>query len=93
MHCRNAAYLYLYLQHLDDLNKLRKPTLFFQANQDVTICLDEIQLVPELFSVLRSEIDRNRRPGRFILLGSASLDLIQKTSESLAGMGRLKVEL
>ena len=47
------AYLYLDLQNLDDLNKLREPTLFFQANQDVTICLDEIQLVPELFSVLR----------------------------------------
>ncbi len=79
------AWLYLDLQNLDDLNKLREPMLFFQANQDVTICLDEIQLVPELFSVLRSEIDRNRRPGRFILLGSASQDLIQKTSESLAG--------
>lgn len=79
------AYLYLDLQNLDDLNKLREPTLFFQANQNATICLDEIQLVPELFSVLRSEIDRNRRPGRFILLGSASQDLIQKTSESLAG--------
>ncbi|HCC52515.1 MAG TPA: ATPase, partial [Porphyromonadaceae bacterium] len=44
------AYLYLDLQNLDDLNKLREPMLFFQANQDVTICLDEIQLVPELFS-------------------------------------------
>lgn len=79
------SYLYLDLQNLDDLNKLREPNLFFQANQDKTICLDEIQLVPELFSVLRSEIDRNRRAGRFILLGSASQDLIQKTSESLAG--------
>jgi predicted AAA+ superfamily ATPase len=81
----SATCLYLDLQSLDDLNKLREPTLFFQANQDATICLDEIQLVPELFSVLRSEVDRNRRPGRFILLGSASQDLIQKTSESLAG--------
>ena len=78
-------YLYLDLQNMDDLNKLKEPTLFFRANQDVTICLDEIQLVPELFSILRSEIDRNRRPGRFILLGSASQELIQKTSESLAG--------
>jgi len=79
------GFLYLDLQNLDDLNKLGEPMLFFKANPDVTICLDEIQLVPELFSVLRSEIDRNRRPGRFILLGSASQDLIQKTSESLAG--------
>ena len=79
------AYLYLDLQSLDDLNKLNEPGLFFRANEHLTICLDEIQLVPELFSVLRSEIDRNRRPGRFILLGSASRDLTQKTSESLAG--------
>lgn len=79
------TFLYIDLQNLDDQNKLKEPRLFFQANQDVTICLDEIQLVPELFSILRSEIDRNRRPGRFILLGSASRDLIQRTSESLAG--------
>ena len=78
-------HLYLDLQNLDDLNKLREPTLFFQANRDMTICLDEIQLLPELFSILRSEIDSYRRPGRFILLGSASQELIQKTSESLAG--------
>lgn len=79
------AFIYLDLQNVADQNKLKEPGLFFQANQDVTVCLDEIQLVPELFSILRSEIDRNRRPGRFILLGSASRDLIQKTSESLAG--------
>ncbi len=81
----SKAYLHLDLQSIDDLNKLREPMLFFQANQDVTICLDEIQLLPELFSVLRSVIDDNRRPGRFILLGSASQSLIQKTSETLAG--------
>jgi len=80
-----SSFVYLDLQHLGDLNKLNEPTLFFQNNSDSTICLDEIQLVPELFSVLRSEIDRDRRNGRFILLGSASRDLIQKTSESLAG--------
>lgn len=81
----SEAYLYLDLQNLDDLNKLMEPMMFFQANQDITICLDGIQLKPNLFSVLRSEIDRNRRPGKFILLGSASQELIQKTSESLAG--------
>ncbi len=82
---QSEAYLYLDLQNMDDLNKLREPMLFFNANQDVTICIDEIQLLPELFSVLRSAIDNNRRAGRFILLGSASQNLIQKTSESLAG--------
>jgi predicted AAA+ superfamily ATPase len=79
------SFLYLDLQNINDLNKLSEPSLFFEANKEATICLDEIQLLPELFSVLRSEIDRNRFNGRFILLGSASRDLIQKTSESLAG--------
>jgi predicted AAA+ superfamily ATPase len=79
------SFLYLDLQDINDLNKLSEPTLFFEANKEATICLDEIQLLPQLFSVLRSEIDRNRVNGRFILLGSASRDLVQKTSESLAG--------
>lgn len=78
-------FLYLDLQSVEDRNKLSEPRLFFEANRDAVICLDEIQLIPELFTILRSEIDRDRRPGRFILLGSASRDLIQKTSESLAG--------
>jgi len=79
------SFLYLDLQDINDLNKLTEPALFFEANKEATFCLDEIQLLPNLFSVLRSEIDRNRINGRFILLGSASRDLIQKTSESLAG--------
>lgn len=80
-----SNFMYLDLQNRQDLTKLNEPELFFQSNQDKTICLDEIQMVPELFSILRSEIDSNRRSGRFILLGSASRDLIQKSSESLAG--------
>ncbi|GAB6394440.1 MAG: ATP-binding protein [Bacteroidales bacterium] len=78
-------FVYLDLQNMADWNKLTEPQLYFGANEDAVVCLDEIQLVPQLFSVLRSEIDRNRRPGRFILLGSASQEIIQKTSESLAG--------
>ena len=78
-------FIYLDLQSAADLHKLTEPSLFFEANEGSLICLDEIQAVPHLFSSLRSEIDRNRRPGRFILLGSASQELIQKSSESLAG--------
>jgi len=79
------SFLYLDLQNLDDLNKLSAPMMFFEANRKVTICLDEIQQTPDLFSILRSVIDKDRYPGRFILLGSASRDLVQKTSETLAG--------
>lgn len=78
-------FVYLDLQDVADFNKLSEPHLFFEANKDMVICMDEIQLTPHLFSVLRSEIDRYRKPGRFILLGSASPELIQKTSETLAG--------
>jgi len=80
-----GASVYLDLQSDEDLAKLNQPEYFFQSNADSILCLDEIQLVPELFSILRSVIDKNRQNGKFILLGSASRDLIQQTSESLAG--------
>lgn len=78
-------FLYMDLQNRSDLAKLNEPQLFFLVNREKLICLDEIQLIPDLFAILRSEIDTNRRNGRYILLGSASRNLIQQTSESLAG--------
>lgn len=80
---RNAVYLDLQLP--SDRNKLNEPEIFFTNFRDRLVCLDEIQTQPELFSILRSEIDQDRRPGRFIFLGSASRDLIKQTKESLAG--------
>jgi predicted AAA+ superfamily ATPase len=77
--------VYLDLQDRVDRNKLSEPELFFDRYRDQLICLDEIQLLPEFFSVLRSEIDKDRRPGRFLILGSASRDLIRQSTESLAG--------
>jgi predicted AAA+ superfamily ATPase len=79
------SFLYLDLQSREDLNKISEPYLFFEANKQATICLDEIQMVPDLFSILRSVIDNDRANGKFILLGSASRDLVQHTSETLAG--------
>jgi predicted AAA+ superfamily ATPase len=76
---------YLDLQDRVDRNKLVEPELFFDRHRDKLICLDEIQLLPDFFSVLRSEIDRDRRGGRFLILGSASRDLIRQSAESLAG--------
>lgn len=77
--------VYLDLQDRVDRNKLGEPELFFDRHRDKLICLDEIQQLPEFFSVLRSEIDKERRPGRFLILGSASRDLIRQSTESLAG--------
>lgn len=77
--------VYLDLQDRSDANKLREPELFFAAHRQQLVCLDEIQLLPDFFTYLRSEVDRDRRPGRFLLLGSASRDLIRQSSETLAG--------
>ncbi len=77
--------LYLDLENPRDLNKLSDPYLFLEPLQEQTVILDEIQRVPDLFPILRGLIDKHRIPNRFILLGSASPDLIRDTSESLAG--------
>jgi len=77
--------LFLDLQRPSDLRKLTDPELFFHTHRNKLICIDEVQVGPELFPILRAEIDAERRPGRFLLLGSASQELIRKSSESLAG--------
>ena len=77
--------LYLDLERSSDRDKLTNPELFFEINRGRLICLDEIQRVPELFLVLRSVVDRMETHGQFLLLGSASRDLIQQSSETLAG--------
>ncbi len=77
--------IYLDLENPRDELKLQDPILFFENNMDKCIILDEIQRKKELFPILRSVIDENRVPARFILLGSASPDLIRDSSESLAG--------
>lgn len=82
---KRISSVYLDLQDRVDRNKLSEPELFFDAYRDRLICLDEIQLLPDFFPMLRSEIDKDRRPSRFLILGSASRDLIKQSSESLAG--------
>ncbi len=77
--------VYLDLERPSDLHKLSEPEIFFRQFADRLIVLDEIQRVPEIFSMLRSVVDRNRRDGQFLILGSASRDLIRQSSESLAG--------
>lgn len=77
--------MYLDLESPGDLNKLNDLELFMDIVQDHTIILDEVQRLPKLFPELRGIIDNHRIPGRFLLLGSASPELIRDTSESLAG--------
>jgi predicted AAA+ superfamily ATPase len=81
--------IYLDLESLADRHKLSDPELFLSQYEDRLVILDEIHRVPELFASLRGLIDQGRRKGkrngRFLMLGSASIDLLRQSSESLAG--------
>ncbi len=81
--------LYLDLESPESLLQLKDPLVFFRAQESRLIILDEIQHAPELFPILRGLIDEHRQQGRkgvqYLLLGSASLDLLRQSSESLAG--------
>lgn len=84
-----AAAVYLDLELPSHRAKLSDPELYFSSQEDRLVVLDEIQRMPGLFEVLRGVIDERRRQGRrhrqFLLLGSASIDLLQQSSETLAG--------
>lgn len=81
--------VYLDLESRLDLEKVRDIIAFHSSNSDKLIILDEIQRLPEVFAPLRGIIDKERRKGnksgQFLFLGSASIDLLQQSSESLAG--------
>jgi predicted AAA+ superfamily ATPase len=80
---------YLDLERPSDRVKLTDAEQYFTAHSHQLVVLDEIQRVPNLFQVLRGVIDERRRQGQraaqFLLLGSASIDLLRQTSETLAG--------
>lgn len=81
--------LYLDLERPSDRAKLSDPELYLEQHEEKLVILDEIHRIPGLFEVLRSLIDRRRRKGRraghFLLLGSASMDLLHQSAETLAG--------
>ena len=81
--------IYLDLESDADRAKLAEPELYLADHEDKLVILDEVHRRPGLFQNLRGLIDRGRRrgrrTGRFLLLGSASLDLLQQSGETLAG--------
>ena len=81
--------IYLDLEAPEDLLKLSDPTNFLSRHSGKLVIIDEIQRAPDLFLVLRGLIDNNRqkslKASQFLLLGSASMDLLRQSSESLAG--------
>lgn len=85
----NPEPIYLDLERPSEAARLNEPEAYFELHKGKLIILDEVQRVPELFQILRGVIDRRRREGlrkaQFLILGSASLELLKQSSESLAG--------
>ncbi|MDX2286485.1 MAG: ATP-binding protein [Bacteroidia bacterium] len=77
--------LYLDLELDSDRFKLSRAEWYLSQHADVCVIIDEVQRMPELFPLLRALIDRQREPGRFLLLGSAAPAMLRNASESLAG--------
>ncbi len=82
---RKSRAVYLDLERPSDLAKLGDAELYLRSMADSLVIIDEIQRRPDLFPVMRSLIDEQRRPSRFLILGSASPALLRQSSESLAG--------
>ena len=81
--------VYLDLERSADRQILEEPDLYLDEQLGRLVVIDEVQFLPDLFRVLRGQIDRRRRKGfrtgQFLLLGSASRELLQQSAESLAG--------
>lgn len=81
--------VYLDLESEPDRGRLAEPHLYFADHADELVILDEIQRAPGIFEALRGTIDQGRREekgdGRFLLLGSAAIDLLAQSGETLAG--------
>ncbi|RJP59409.1 MAG: ATP-binding protein [Deltaproteobacteria bacterium] len=77
--------VYLDLELPSDLSKLQDPELYMGQFKDCLVIIDEIQRMPNLFPLMRALVDQKRVAGRFLILGSASPELLKHASESLAG--------
>ena len=77
--------IYFDLQDPRSLRRMEDPMAVFEQYEDSLIILDEIQKAPEIFSVMRSSIDKNRKNSKMMILGSAGRDLLRQSSETLAG--------
>ena len=86
---REFQSIYLDLESRSDRAKLENPTLYLENFKDYLVIFDEIHKLPGLFQDLRGIIDQRRRAGiklgQFLILGSASIDLLRQSSETLAG--------
>lgn len=77
--------VYIDLEKPSDYEKLNRAEYFLQGVADHCVIIDEVQRKPELFALLRALVDEYRKPARFLLLGSASPELVKGVTETLTG--------
>ena len=82
---KKKSVIYLDMELDSDRRKLFDMESFFSSHRDKLVVVDEVQLMPEIFSALRPEVDVLRKPGRFLLTGSSNPAMIKGVAESLAG--------
>lgn len=86
---RQVPHVYVDLESERDRAKLAQAELYMESQRDKLVILDEVHRAPGLFPLLRGQIDQARREGlpngRYLLLGSASLDVLKQSGETLAG--------
>lgn len=82
---RDEGHYYVSFDDDNSLQAARADPIGFIKNLPEKVILDEIQRIPELFTSIKASVDQNRKPGRFILTGSANVLLLPKLADSLAG--------
>ena len=87
------AYRYLTLDDHVVLAAAKNDPVGFIAGLSGPVILDEVQRAPEIFLPIKAEVDRDRRPGRFLLTGSANVLLLPRMADSLAGRMEVPVAL
>ena len=86
---RNLPHAYVSLDDVQSLAEARRDPDRFVRGLSVPVTIDEAQRVPDLMLAVKAAIDRDRRPGSFLLTGSANLSFLRKARESLAGRAAL----
>ena len=78
-------YSYVLFDPYEDIENARSDPDLFLDNHSLPIILDEIQYAPELISAIKRRIDKNRKPGQYILTGSQQWGVMEKMAESMTG--------
>ncbi len=82
---QKLGYTYLSFDDVNVLTAAKTDPVGFVSHLEDKVILDEVQHVPELFTAIKQAVDKRRKPGRFLLTGSANVLLIPKLADSLAG--------